>query len=133
MDKTSALNSPLTELQLRIMEILWIHGEASVSRVREELQPDHSLARTTVATLLARMEDKGLVKHRREGREFLFSPQFERDQVLEAQVREFTGRVFRQDISALVSNLLGSEQISPDELKEIRRLIKEAERRNTDD
>ena len=62
----------LGDLQLRIMKALWGRREASVAEVLEALGPGAGLAYTTVATMLRKMEARGLVEHRGEGRRFLY-------------------------------------------------------------
>ena len=63
----------LGELQLHIMQALWDKGEATVADVLQALSDHSELAYTTVATMLRRMEARGLVTHRAEGRTFIYS------------------------------------------------------------
>ncbi len=58
----------LGDLQLAIMRVLWTDGESTVADVHRELLDERGLAPTTIATMLRKMEDKGVVLHRREGR-----------------------------------------------------------------
>ena len=64
----------LGKLQLTIMRVLWGAGEATVNDVHEALLESHGLAPTTIATMLKKMERKGVVKHRTEGRRFVYRP-----------------------------------------------------------
>ncbi len=64
----------LGDLQLAIMRVLWRQGEASVAAVHRELLDERGLAPTTIATMLTKMEKKGVVSHRTEGRKFLYRP-----------------------------------------------------------
>jgi predicted transcriptional regulator len=70
----------LAELQLAIMHVLWERGEVTVSEVREALEPGRSLAHTTIGTMLAKMEEKGHVKHRSDGRVNVYRAVLRRDQ-----------------------------------------------------
>lgn len=60
------------DLQLRILQVLWSKPDATVADVNAALKPDRDLAYTTVATMLRKMEARGLVAHREEGRSFLY-------------------------------------------------------------
>ena len=62
----------LTDLQLAIVRILWTKGASTVLEVQEGLLPERSLAQTTVATLLTRLEKRGVVRHQMVGRQFRY-------------------------------------------------------------
>jgi predicted transcriptional regulator len=86
---------------------------------RDLLLREPDLAYNTVQTMLRLMEDKGLVRHELEGRTFIYSPQFTRD---ESTVR-FLDRVFDGMASQLVSSLLRSERVSAEELDQMQAMI----------
>lgn len=115
----------LGDLQLAIMRVLWRHGEAAVAEVHEALLAERGLAPTTIATMLKKMEDKGVVAHRAEGRRYLYRPTVSEPQVRRSMVGELTERLFLGDTAALVSHLLAEHEIDPDELAELRRLLDE--------
>lgn len=117
----------LTELQMRVMDTIWDRGEATVSEVRDALHPERNLARTTVATLLSRLEERELLDHRTRGREYVYRPLVERKDVRRSMIREFTDRVFGGDVAGMIRHLLGSSQVDPEDLREVRRLLVEKE------
>jgi predicted transcriptional regulator len=116
-------------LQHAIMRVLWEEGEATVSRVHEALHPDRGRALTTIATMLAKMERKGVVAHRVEGRQFVYRPTVSEREVKRSMVAELTERLFEGDVTALVSHLLSEQEIDPEELSRLRRMIAESQRR----
>lgn len=118
----------LGELQLAILRTLWDEGEASVAEVHESLR-DRRLALTTIATMLRKMEDKGLVAHRENGRQFLYRSVVDPDLVQKNLVGELVARLFDGDPLALVNHLLRAGEIELAELDELRRKVAEAERR----
>jgi len=115
----------LADLQYAIMNVLWNEGEASVARVQEALGPDRERALTTIATMLAKLEKKGVVAHRTVGRQFLFRAKISEADVRRSMVGELTRRLFRGDAAALVSHLLAEEEIDPGELDRLKALIAE--------
>jgi BlaI family penicillinase repressor len=115
----------LAELQYAIMRVLWKEGEASVARVHEVLGPDRERALTTIATMLAKMEKKGVVAHRASGRQFLYRARVSEADVRRSMVGELTRRLFRGDAAALVSHLLEEEEIDATELQRLKSLIAE--------
>ncbi len=125
MTKTTHLG----ELQLAIMQVLWELGEATVTDVHQALVEERGLAPTTIATMLKKMEDKGVVDHRAEGRRFIYRPTVSRDQVKRGMVSELTERLFGGDRLALVAHLLSRSEIRPEELSELERMIAEAKKK----
>ena len=113
----------LGELQLAIMRILWSEGEATVATVHRLLQPDRELAHTTVATMLSKMEKKGVVAHRAEGRVYVYRATVTQAEVNRSMVSDLTERLFGGSSAALVSHLLDREDIDPAELRRIRDMI----------
>ena len=122
----------LADLQYAIMRVLWREEEASVSRVQEALGPDRDRALTTIATMLAKMEKKGVVAHRTVGRQFLYRAKVSEADVRRSMVGELTRRLFRGDAAALVSHLLEEEEIDPGDLLRLKALIAEKAAPNAD-
>lgn len=121
----------LTELQLAIMDVLWVNGEATVFDVHDELRRERRIAQSTVATLLSRLEDRGLVAHRTQERQYVYRAEVSRDQVRRSVVSEFselTERLFSGDVAGLVSQLLSVRDASPEDLARAREIIEEKER-----
>lgn len=121
MDKTHHLG----DLQYAIMRVLWDENEASAARVLEALPKADRRAPTTIATMLSKMERKGVVEHRVEGRVFVYRPTVSRQEVHRTMVGDLMDRLFEGDVTALVSHLLSEREVDPDELAQLSRLIAE--------
>ena len=119
----------LTDLQLAIVRILWARGECTVVQVQEALLPERRLAQTTVATILSRLEKRGVVAHRSEGRLFIYRASVSEGQVRRTMVSELTHLLFDGRPAALISHLLADRDIRAGDLDEVKRLIAEAEER----
>ncbi len=117
----------LGELQYAIMRVLWAEGEATVARVQEALatEGERDRALTTVATMLTKMEKKGIVSHRTEGRQFVYRAKVSEAVVQRSMVAALTERLFAGDFSALVSHLLTEQEIDAGEVERLKRLIAE--------
>ncbi|MBI2477630.1 MAG: BlaI/MecI/CopY family transcriptional regulator [Planctomycetia bacterium] len=123
----------LAELQLAIMHALWERGEATVSEVRESLAPKRSLAYTTVGTMLAKMEEKGQVTHRSDGRVNVYRPLIRQDQVSRSMVTDLVDRLFNGDVTQMVCHLLDGSEVTPESLAELKRLIRQKEKELKDE
>jgi predicted transcriptional regulator len=121
--ETAESSHHLGDLQLAIMRILWNREEATVAEVHEALEPERGLALTTIATMLTKMEKKGVVEHRAEGRRFIYRPRVSEDLVRRSMVADLTSQLFRGDVTALVSHLLSEHDIDARELAQLREQI----------
>lgn len=119
----------LTELQLALLRVLWQRGEASVADISEALRPERSLAPTTVATLLSRLERRGVVRHRVESRQFIYAATVSEDAVRHSMLSELTEQLFDGDVAELVSHLLSAREISSWDLDKVKELIAHHESR----
>jgi BlaI family transcriptional regulator, penicillinase repressor len=126
MSKTTQLGN----LQLAILRVLWAHGEATAGDVHAALQPERGLAPTTIATMLKKMEARGLVSHRDEGRRFVYRPSVSEETVTRAMVADLTDRLFGGKVTELVNHLIVEHDIDRAELAELNRLIAQAERQS---
>ncbi|MDX1503799.1 MAG: BlaI/MecI/CopY family transcriptional regulator [Thermoanaerobaculia bacterium] len=119
----SSRRQVLGDLQLAIMRVLWREGEASVAGVHRRLYEERGLAPTTIATMLAKLEKKGVVEHRTEGRRFLYRPTVSEAEVTRSMVAQLTERLFAGDAAALASHLIAEHEIDAEELDRLERLI----------
>lgn len=117
----------LTGLQLAILDVLWQRSEATTQEVWESLNAERSLALTTVATLLSRLEKKRVLTHRRQGRQYVYRATVTRAEVRRSKVRDLTESLFGGDAAALMSHLVRADEVDADELARIRDLIDRAE------
>lgn len=116
----------LSESQREIMEIVWERGEVSAVEVREILAKRRDLAKNTVRTLLERMESKGWLKHREEGRTFIYSAAQPRETSIGQKIVEVVDHLCGGSPETLVTALLDYRGLRADELKRIRQLLDQA-------
>ena len=117
----------LGDLQLRILRVLWDRGEASVADVQGALEGVH--AYTTIATMLRKMEDRDLVRHREEGRKFIYAAAISSEDVSQGLSDRLIDRLFAGSLAGAVSHLLQTRDVDPAELDELERLVQEHRRR----
>ena len=111
----------LTRRELDIMSVLWRRGRATVAEVRDDLADD--LAYPTVQTMLRVLEGKGYVGHTVDGRAFRFHALVEQDEAADSALARLVAKVYHGSRELLVSRLLADEDMSPDELRRIKKLL----------
>jgi BlaI family penicillinase repressor len=113
-----------TELELRILKILWRKSPQLVRDIRDELAKlGRDIAHTSVITTLNTMVKKRIVIRKREGNAFLFSPRITREQVSRSVLGDIVNRVFDGSAKAVLLGVFEQNDIDRGELKELRKLI----------
>jgi predicted transcriptional regulator len=117
----------LTPAELRLMNIIWQKGRATVAEVAAALPKDLPLAYNTVLTTMRILEDKGYLRHAKakDGRAFVYLAKVDRMAATRNAVRHLLGRFFGGSPESLVLNLLEDETLGEAELRKIRQLLKE--------
>ena len=113
----------LSDLQLDVLRVIWRDDEATVAKVHQELLPKRGLATTTIATVLTRLEKRGVLSHRREGRQFVYRSSITHEEAQRNMVAELTDRVFNGDAAELVAHLINEKKITNGELDHLRQLL----------
>lgn len=119
----------LGELQLKIMKVLWEQPETTVGAVHEHLSQETDLAYTTIATMLRKMEARGLVSHRVEDRKFLYRARVNAREVASKMSAHFIEGLFEGSLANMVSHLLKTQEISREELDRLEKLIAERKKK----
>lgn len=113
----------LTEAELRLMEVLWQKGPATVHQVMEELPEEVPLAYNSVLTTIRILEKKGYVQHVKEGRAHVYAPLVGKQEATRFEIKNLVGRFFKDSHELLVLNILEDKSISADELTKLRELL----------
>jgi BlaI family transcriptional regulator, penicillinase repressor len=114
----------LTGQELEIMKVVWKLKTATVRQVYETLLKERKIAYTTVMTMMNILEQKGFLKKKSAERAFVYAPSRPERQVIRAMVREFVDRVFNGAAEPLLLHLVEDEQLTTEDLEELRRTIR---------
>jgi len=114
---------PLTDLQLAILRILWDRGSATAAEITDALKSSRGLAQQTIATILSRLERRGIVRHQTRQRQYIYSAILSEPDARRTMLAELTDRVFEGDVAALVSQLLSAREMSAGDLARVKALI----------
>ncbi len=117
----------LTEGELRLMNVVWVRGQATVGDVVTSLPAKPALAYSTVLTTLRILENKGYLRHTKKGRAFVYEPLIAREEASRTALGYLVNRFFGGSRELLVVNLLKEEPIGRAELRRIKKMIEESE------
>ena len=117
----------LTGTQLEIMEAVWAGSPEGLGagEIWQALFARRPVARTTVLTLVGRLEKRGWLVQDKEGRSYRYRAARGREEASRQLASEFTDAFFGGSASRLVMSLLGSKRIQPEELRRLRQILKE--------
>ena len=116
----------LTEAELRLMKVIWQRGESTVAELAAAVADEHALAYTSVLTTIRVLETKGYVRHRQEGRAFLYTACIAQGQAGLGEARHVMQRFFAGSRERMLLSLLGDGDISADELQRLKAAIEQA-------
>ena len=112
----------LTQAELRLMDILWGKGRATVAQIVEALPPP-PLHYSTVLTMMRILEQKGFARHSEDGRAYVYEPLVDRERAADSAVGQLVKTFFRNSPGSLALNLVQKERLSREEIARLRALI----------
>lgn len=111
----------LTDRELDAMSILWREGSGTVNEVKERFPDD--LAYTTVLWVLQTLEEKGYVRHEKEGRAYRYYPTIEQEEAGGSALNRIVEKVFHGSAAMLLARLVSERKLPPAELERMRDLL----------
>jgi BlaI family transcriptional regulator, penicillinase repressor len=110
---------PLSHLETLVMQFIWAHGDSTSESIREGLSGEHPMKDATVRTILRRLEEKGYVTHRVDGRTYIYSGIKRPEKVAVGALRQLLDRFCGGSVERLLVGMVDQKVISPRELKEL--------------
>jgi BlaI family transcriptional regulator, penicillinase repressor len=114
---------PLTELQQAILDRLWSSGPATADRIRDALLPTHRLKDSSIRTLLRRLEARGYVSHRLEGKAFVYEAMMAPTRVAAHSVRQIIDRFWSGSVEQFLTGMVDEKILTPAEIARLARRI----------
>jgi predicted transcriptional regulator len=116
----------ISDAELDVMEALWAAGQPlTAAEVADRIDAERGWTLATVKTMLSRLAAKGALKHREDGRRFLYSPAIKREDYVGTESRRFVERLFGGRLSPLVARLAEEDGLDDDDIAEIEALLRE--------
>jgi len=120
-----------SNLELQVLAVLWEQGPATARQVLEALPDKKERAYTTVLSVMQVMEKKGLLKHKADGNRHVYSPTVRKGEILGPFLRSLVANLFSGSATHALQHLLANAKVSTAELTEMRALLDEAARKQT--
>ena len=120
-------SATLTEAELRLMDVLWQQGPSTVQQVLEALPKKSQLAYNSVLTTIRILENKGYLRHIKDGRAHVYRPLVERAEASRSEIRHLASRFFKNSHEMLVLNILQDHGVDAEELNRLQKLLQETQ------
>ena len=119
--------------ELEIARIVWELGEATLRQVYERIPADRQIDIKTVQTYLRRLEAKGYLKSKIEGRQRLYRQRVQASKVVRENVNEFVDQLFGGEVLSLMQHLVEDRGLTRDEVDQLRDMLTQWEEKQTDE
>lgn len=119
--------TPLGETEMEVLHHVWDLGEATVKDVRKRILENREVAYTTIMTVMKNLTEKGYLKYRKEGVTYVYSPAQEPESVRSSLIGDLLRKVFKGSPKEMVQALVKSDDLTADDLSEIKKMIDQME------
>jgi predicted transcriptional regulator len=123
----------LSKSELLVARTIWQLGNATVGQVFEALSSESDIDYSTVQTYIRRLEQKGYINAKRNGRTKVYSPKVRPGQVIKETVDDLMNRLFDGELIPLMKHLIQDRDIRPEQIEELRNMLREVEAQEDDD
>lgn len=113
----------LSELEHLLMQVVWSQGPCSADTIRQALARKRPLKDSTIRTVLCRLEEKGFLKHKVEGRTYIYEHIAPPEQVATKALRHIIDRFCGGSVEGLLVGMVNDRMISTQQLQELARKI----------
>ncbi len=113
----------ISESEWQVMKVLWAENPSTANRIVEVLSPKTTWKPKTIKTLLNRLVQKKAIGFKKKGREYHYYPLVAEDECIRAESRSFVQRVFGGAAKPMLAAFLENEDLSPEEIKELKRML----------
>ena len=115
----------ISEAESVVMDVLWARSPLGADEVAQALAGRQDWQDATIKTLLNRLLNKGAVRAQREGRRYLYAPAIRREDWVSQESEGLLDRLFGGRVAPLVAHFSARQQLSPQDVAELRRLLEE--------
>lgn len=124
MTERNITRAPLTDLQQAILDAIWSMGAATSEDLRAALHPRHRLKDSTIRTLLRRLESRGYITHKREGKVFVYRAAIAQRSIAARAVQAIIDRFCAGSAEQFLAGMVDERVLSTDEIQKLARRIR---------
>lgn len=123
----------ITNSEWHLLNILWEKSPRTLMQIVSVMNERAGWSKSTCATMVRRMSEKGILGYTEEGKTKYFYPKVEKENVIVKETKDFLQRVYDGSIGMMMSGLVRHNSLTMEDIKELQEILKEAESKITDD
>lgn len=116
------MHEKISPSEWKVMEVLWQQPGALASEIVEALK-ETTWQEKTIKTMLNRLVKKGNIRFEKEGKAYRYFPMTEREVIRAEESQDFIQRIFGGSVKAFMTNMIKTDALSDDEIRELKRLL----------
>lgn len=116
----------ITSKEWYIMQVLWENGACSLMEIVAQMERKTKWSKSTCATMLRRMTEKGVIGYEMKGKTKYFYPIVQKEEVIMPETKSFLGRIYDGSIGAMMSTLVKQGDLSEKDIDELEEILKNA-------
>jgi predicted transcriptional regulator len=124
--KRNVFSRPLTELQQAILDFVWANGPSTSEQIRDGIHTRHPLKDSSIRTLLRRLEARGFLSHRLDGKTFVYKTEVRRHGVAARTVRQIIERFWAGSVEQFLVGMVDEKVLSLEEIERLARKVRKA-------
>ncbi len=120
--------SKLSESEWKILSLLWESEPMTITQITAALKPETDWSKSTVITLLGRMEEKNAIRYDRGKNARLYSSVLTREEAAVPETRSFLKRMYNGSLGLMLNSLASQGDLSPEEITELSAILENADK-----
>ena len=113
----------ISEAEYKIMEFIWENYPINTNDITNKLIEKTKWNEKTIHTLISRLAKKGVISYIKEGRQFVYSPAFDKQEYLNQQNKSFLNKFYNGTLNLMVMNFMQKNKLSKQEIEELKKIL----------
>lgn len=117
----------ISEAEFEIMKVIWDNNPINTNEIVDIVTKSSEWNMRTIHTLIARLEKKGAISHKKEGRIYIYSPVVKKEDYIKSESKSFLNKFYNGAVNKMVMNFIENDMLSAEDLRELRNILNEKE------
>lgn len=117
----------ISEAEFEIMKVIWDNSPINTKEIVDIVTKSSNWNMRTIHTLIARLEKKGAIKHKKDGRIYIFFPVVKKEDYIKSESKSFINKFYNGAVNKMVMNFIENDMLSLEDIQELKNILNEKE------
>lgn len=117
----------ISEAEFEIMKVIWDNSPINTKEIVDIVTKSSNWSMRTIHTLIARLEKKGAIKHKKDGRMYIFLPVVKKEDYIKSESKSFLDKFYNGAVNKMVMNFIENDMFSLEDIQELKNILNEKE------